>query len=63
MRDNQVSLFKAPITNINNPSRIGLLEIADLIRSDKKLRADIIKVRYGGIDKTKILDNVYFSIK
>ena len=61
MKDILISYFKAPITNINKPSNIGLLEIANLIRSDKELRSNIYKVRFGGMDKTKLLDNVTFS--
>lgn len=61
MKEIQVSLFKAPISNINNPSKIGLLEIANLIKSDKELRSNIIKIRVGGLDKTVLLDNVTFS--
>ena len=61
MKDIQISYFKAPISNINNPSNIGLLEIANLIKSDTELRSKIIQIRVGGLDKTKLLDNVTFS--
>ena len=61
MKNIQISYFKAPITNINSPSKIGLLDIANLIKSDKELRSHIIKIRVGGMDKTKLLDNVTFS--
>lgn len=61
MKDIQISYFKAPITNINNPSNIGLLEIANLIKSNTELRSKIIQIRVGGMDKTKLLDNVTFS--
>lgn len=61
MKEIRLSLFKAPITNINSPSKIGLLDIANLIKSDKELRSLIIKIRVGGMDKTRLLDNVTFS--
>lgn len=61
MKDIQVSLFKAPITNINSSNKMGLLEIANLIKSDIELRSKIIQIRVGGMDKTKLLDNVTFS--
>lgn len=61
MKEIRLSLFKAPITNINSPSKIGLLDIANLIKSNKELRSLIIKIRVGGMDKTRLLDNVTFS--
>lgn len=61
MKEIQVSLFKAPITNINSPNKIGLLEIATRIKTDLTLRSSIIQIRNGGADKTKLLDNVTFS--
>ncbi|MCB0703234.1 MAG: BT4734/BF3469 family protein [Candidatus Kapaibacterium sp.] len=61
MKDIQVSHFKAPITHINSPCKIGLFEISNIIKQDKELRSNIIKIRVGGMDKTKLLDYVTFS--